>query len=136
MFCRRSREDLDSRIRRAEQAVQAVRLAWPRREPYFRRSRISQEPGASYSGKVCVVCVRGGRGKCLRFVEIWFTFPGKNSENGGISIFSRGKCRRFVEIWFTFPHQSKKKMQEIATTESIRMTIIVFPLTVTQPRSM
>ena len=30
-----SREASDSRIRRAEQAVQAVRLAWPRREPYF-----------------------------------------------------------------------------------------------------
>ena len=80
------------------------------------------------------VC-EGGRGKCRRFVEIWFTFPGKNSENGGKSIFSRGKCRKFPADRFTFPHQSKKKMQEIATTESIRMTIIVFPLTVTPPRS-
>ena len=42
------------------------------------------------------------QGKCRRFVEIWFTFPGKNSENGGkINIFEgkvphiRGKTVHF-----------------------------------------
>ena len=45
-FGRRGREASDSRTRRAEQAEQAARLAWPRREPYFRRSRISRKPRA------------------------------------------------------------------------------------------
>ena len=45
-FVRRRREALDSRIQRAEHVMQAVGLALPRREPYFRRSRISQKPRA------------------------------------------------------------------------------------------
>ena len=43
-----SREASDSRIRRAEQAVQAVRLAWPRREPYFCRRQTSQKPRTAW----------------------------------------------------------------------------------------
>ena len=45
-FVRRRRKALDSRIQRAEHAMQAAGLALPRREPYFRRSRISQKPRA------------------------------------------------------------------------------------------
>ena len=50
---RRSREDSDSRTRRAEQAVQAARVALPRREPYFRRSRISRKPRAMQMNLTC-----------------------------------------------------------------------------------
>ena len=45
-FVRRRREGLDSRIQQAEHVMQAVGLVLPRREPYFRRSRISQKPRA------------------------------------------------------------------------------------------
>ena len=66
----------------------------------FRRSR---EPRSREK------CVWGGRGKCRRFVEIWFTFPGKNSENGGKSIFSRGKCPRIPGRFGSLSHISQKR---------------------------
>ena len=43
------------------------------------------------------------QGKCRRFVEIWFTFPGKNSENGGkINIFE-GKVPQIPGRLVHFP---------------------------------
>ena len=109
MFCRRSREDLDSRIRRAEQAVQAVRLAWPRREPYFRRSRISQEPGASYSGKVCVVCVRGGAGKVPQIRGNLVHFPGEKQRKWRYINIFEGKVPQIRGNLVHFPTSVKKE---------------------------
>ena len=43
------------------------------------------------------------RGKCRRFVEIWFTFPGKTAKMAVKSTFPAGKCHRFPVNWFTFP---------------------------------
>lgn len=48
------------------------------------------------------------RGKCCRFVEIWFTFPEKTAKMAVESIFSRGKCLEFPANWFTFHHQANR----------------------------
>ena len=63
--------------------------------------------------------VGGGGGKCRRFVEIWFTLPGKNSENGGKSIFSRGKRLEFPADWCTFPHKAESPSGRTVTDNGI-----------------
>ena len=114
-----SREFSDSRIRRAEQAVQAVRLAWPRREPYFRRSRISQKPEtarpASQGRDGCPVCTGG---KCYGFATNRFTFPGRMGEgcrqNGRrteSAIIPRGKVLWFRGKSIHFPRKNGRGMQ-------------------------
>ena len=110
-FVWKRRETSGSRIRRAEQAVQAVRLAWPRREPYFRRSRISQKPEtarpASQGRDGCPVCTGG---KCYGFATNRFTFPGRmgegcrqNGRRAESAIIPRRKVLRFRDKSIHFP---------------------------------
>ena len=124
------REASDSRIRRTEQAVQAVRLALPRREPYFCRRQISQKPmsggkhrrnreaerqalriqEATVSGMTCLA--KKGRapglyrGKVLRFHGKSIHFPRKTGpemqEEGSRAGFAGGKCIKNAIKWFTF----------------------------------
>ena len=51
-------------------------------------------------------------GKCLGFVEIWFTFPGENGENGGRINISGGKVPQIPGKMVHFPGKNGKKRQE------------------------
>ena len=67
------------------------------------RDKLVHFPGVLTDKVACVAIVlECNRGKCHRFVEIWFTFPGKNGKMALKSTFSRGKCTKFAGKWFTF----------------------------------
>ena len=76
-----------------------------RHEPYFCRWQYRE----IYAEVHVVLSILDGDrhkligGKCHRFAEIWFTFPGRTAKIAVESIFSRGKCREFAADWFTFP---------------------------------
>ena len=48
-------------------------------------------------------------GKCLGFVEIWFTFPGENGENGGRINISGGKVPQIRGKMVHFPGENGGK---------------------------
>ena len=93
--------------------LQAVRLAWPRREPYFRRSRISQKPEtartASQGRDECPVCTGESATVSRQISSLSREERAKDAGRMAVEprarLYHGGKCYGFAANQFTFPKE-------------------------------
>lgn len=61
------------------------------------------------------VLLKCSGGKCREFVGIWFTFPGKNGENGGGINIIEGKVPKKTGKLVHFPGKQRQKNHNFAS---------------------